>query len=182
MTKKDIKKSPNYEMENSNQNIVNVDTGEVKIGTGNTILRSNAIGSCVVISAYDSFKKIGGQAHTMIPGTAPKGNENSKNKYAGTAIKEMLKMMIQVGAKIENIEACIVGGGNVLNRDGDSICCENIKSVIKSLNEKNIKIIAKDVGGTVRRSVSFDIEKGIVNYSKGDSGEKLLWNAFNKKK
>ena len=36
--------------------VVDVNTGEVKIGRKKTILRSIAIGSCIVIAAYD-FRK-----------------------------------------------------------------------------------------------------------------------------
>jgi len=45
------------------------------------------------------------------------------------------------------------------------------------LKEKNIPVRAQAVGGTVRRSVSLDVERGIVSYTEGDSGKTALWRA-----
>ncbi len=56
------------------EKIVNVSTGEVKVGRKGEILKSTAIGSCVVIAAYDSERNIGIMAHVMLPGRAPTVN------------------------------------------------------------------------------------------------------------
>ena len=54
--------------------VLDVKTGEVKAGTGESVLRSIAIGSCVVVAAYDFNRKTGALAHVMLPGTAPEGS------------------------------------------------------------------------------------------------------------
>lgn len=43
--------------------IINVFTGEVKAAKENTILKSTAIGSCVVIAAYDAKEMVGALAN-----------------------------------------------------------------------------------------------------------------------
>lgn len=161
--------------EDKTKRIVDVYTGEVKAGGNNTLLKSTAIGSCVVIAAYDSKKKVGVLAHVMLPGAAPEGKPLQRTRYAADAIEEMINMMTHLGANKDNIEACLVGGGNVLKRKDDTICQENIASIIEFLNEERIKIGSKAVGGTEKRSVSLDVKNGTIHYTEGNTKEKLLW-------
>lgn len=154
------------------EEIIDVSTGEVRSAANKTTLRAMAIGSCVVITGYDRYNKKGAMAHVMLPGSAPK-KETQKTKYAAEAIDELLKQMVPSGKN--DIEVCLVGGGNVLQKDDDSICGNNIESVTELLKDKNISVIASALGGTKRRTVRFDIETGTIMYSEGDSNEKLLW-------
>jgi len=157
--------------------IIDVCTGEVKAGGIDTILKSNAIGSCVVVAAYDSTKKVGALSHIMVPGAAPEGKISRRTRYAADAIEEMLNRMTGLGANKDGIEACLVGGGNVLKREDDTICAANIASINEILIEKQIEIRAKSLGGTERRTISLDVENGTVRITMGDGKEKVLWKA-----
>ena len=157
--------------------IIDVYTGEVKAGGENTILKSNAIGSCVVIAAYDASKKVGALAHVMLPGAAPEGKTFQRTRFAADSIEEMINRMTHLGAHKDGIEVCLVGGGNVLKRENDTICQDNITSIIELLNEKQIKIRGKAVGGIDRRSVSLNVENGSLYYTEGNAKKKLLWKA-----
>ena len=157
--------------------IIDVSTGEVEAGGKDTILRSNAIASCVVIAAYDPTKKVGALAHVMVPGTASEGKAFQRTRYAADAIEEMVNRMSKLGVDEDDMEVCLVGGGNVLKREDDTICQANITSVVDILYEKRIRIRAKALGGTQRRTVSLDVEKGSVHYTVGNGMEQLLWKA-----
>lgn len=90
-------------------------------------------------------------AHVMLPGVSPGGKGIQRTRYAADAIDEIIERMRHSGVR------------------GDDVICKNIiGSVIKILNEKHIKIKAKTLGGTVRRSVSLDIDDGTVRYTEGD--------------
>ena len=154
------------------EDFIEVNTGEVRTARNKTTLRAMAIGSCIVITGYDRNNKAGAMAHIMLPGSAP-ARESQKNKYTTDAVDELIKQMARTGTS--DIEVCLVGGGNVLQRDDDTICERNIESVMQFLKKKNIPIKACAVGGTERRTVRFDVETGTVTYSEGDSKEKLLW-------
>lgn len=159
--------------------IINVQIGEVKAGRGRVVLNSKAIGSCVAIAAYDRERKAGALAHVMLPGRAPQGKESEeKTKYAADAIDLIIEEMGKFGSRNENIEVVLVGGGNVLNREDDTICKENIESAEELLKERGLKVRAKSVGGTSRRSIYMDIERGVVSYTKGDDSEMQLWRAL----
>ncbi len=161
--------------------VVDVNTGEVKLGRGQEILRSVAIGSCIVVAAYDFKKKIGALAHIMLPGRASSKTQE-KTKYAANAIEEMVNRMTDAGSSKDDLGVCLVGGANILKNDDDTICKENIKSATELLKEKQIPIKAMVLGGEKRKGVLLDIEDSTIFYTEGDAEEKLLWKACDKSK
>ena len=155
------------------KNSVDVNTGEVKVAAKGTILRSVGIGSCVVVVAYNIRAKIGGMAHIMLPGSAPQ-QSLEKTKYAFDGIEQLLNQMFEAGAGTDEIEVCLVGAGNVLQKNDDTICNANIGSVTGILKEKNIPVVVSSLGGTKRKSVFLDVANSRVSYAEGDEKEKIL--------
>ncbi len=154
--------------------IVDISTGEIVVGAKGTMLRSIAIGSCIVIAAYDSKNNIGAMAHIMLPGRAPEKSQQ-KTKYAADAIDEMINRMTQRGAKKCNIEVCLIGGANILQKQDDTVCEANIKSVTQLLKKKRIPIRADVLGGTERKGVLMDTDSGSISHTEGNSEKKPLW-------
>ncbi len=173
--------------------LFDVQTGEIKVCGNECVLKSGAIGSCVVVVAYDTHKKLGGVAHIMLPGKSrplKEGNtvtpvqckgakasdiDIEKTRYAVDAIDYLAQKIQEMGSKLENLEVCLIGGANVLKREGDTIGRDNILSVKKLLNLKNIKIVAESLGGTERRSMSLEVSTGTVRFTQGDGKETVLW-------
>ncbi|MBI9017653.1 MAG: chemotaxis protein CheD [Phycisphaerae bacterium] len=155
---------------------IDVNTGEVVAVKGDAHLRSQTIGSCIVIAAFDKEKTNSGMAHIMLAGAAP-ANYKHKNKYALDAIEQMLVQMIQLGSAVKDITVSLVGAGNVLRKSDDNICQSNIDSVRAILNEKKIKINASVLGGFLRKSIFLDAKTGTINYTQGDSEKIQLWPA-----
>lgn len=153
-------------------NQVDVHTGDVQYAVRGALLRSNAIGSCVVVIVYNDIKGIAGMAHILLPGHSAKGTENFK--YAGDAINSMLTNMKREDS-VSDIWGFIVGGANVLKRENDDIGENNIFFAQNYLRKKGVEIITQSTGGTKRRSVEFDIEKQCIYFSIGDSEKMILW-------
>ena len=151
-----------------------VNTGEVKVAGEQALLRSTAIGSCIVVAAYDAKSRVGALAHIMLPGKAP-AEEVQRTKYAEDAIGRMIAEMTRSGSNSGDIEACLVGAGNVLKEKDDTICGENIQSITALLEKKRIAIRAVALGGITRKGVLLDVETGSVFYSEGDRKERLLY-------
>lgn len=154
--------------------VINVQTGEVEVVGGSFILKSTAIGSCLVITAYDPKNKVGALAHIMLPGKAHRKTEE-KTRYAADAINEMISRLTDAGTKRDDIEICLVGAGNVLKKVNDNICQANIDSVIQILRQKRLAIKGAVLGGVERKGVALELESGSVFYTEGDLEEKLLW-------
>ena len=156
---------------------ISVDSGEVAVTKEAVVLRASAIGSCVVVAAYDANAGVGGMAHVMLPGTSPNGGGTNRTRYAGDAFDEMMRDMTALGAATNGMSVCLVGGGNVLGDGYDSPGPQNVQSLIEILGKKGIVPAAREVGGTLRRSCSLDVSCGRVTYTIGDSAERVLWQA-----
>ena len=155
--------------------IVDVQIGQIKAAKGKVILQSKAIGSCIAIVAYDPGKNVGSLAHVMLPGSAPADKKASeKTKYAADAIATVVSKLSRLGSRKEDLQVALVGGGNVLNRADDTICKDNIESTLRLLSKEGLKVRAQAVGGTNRKSVRLDVERGIVSYSEGNGAERQL--------
>ena len=152
-----------------------VNTGEVKSGGSDDILNSGAIGSCVVITAFNPIINIGVMAHVMLPGTVPSTNTFKTTRHAGNAIEELINQLDLPDFEKDIVEICLAGGANVLNLKDDNIGTENIDSIEKILIEKGLRVRSRSIGGFERRTVLFDIGKGCVYFTHGDSEQKILW-------
>jgi len=156
--------------------VVDVGVGRVVVTNDSVVLRAIALGSCIGAVAYDAGGKFAGMAHIMLPGRAP-DNAEEKTRYAADAIDELLGAMTEAGVKLGKLDVCLVGAANVLRRDDDTICRNNIESVTSILEDKGIEIKASALGGTHRKSVSVDLQTGDVFYTVGNGGKTLLWKA-----
>lgn len=112
------------------EEIILVQTGEVKSGRPDAILKSSPLGSCVVVVLFDKEVKSGAMAHIMLPGCAPDKKYDLPTKYAANAVEELLKHMSAFRANRKRLKAVIAGGGNVLKREGDTIGADVLKDVV----------------------------------------------------
>lgn len=154
-------------------------TGYLITGSSTGKLTSSPLGSCVAVIAYDKTKKAGGLAHIMLPGKSSKGNDY---KYAEDAITQLIDEIIGLGAVKTNIEICLVGGANVLNRKNDNIGDNLIINIYEILKKENLIIKEKSLAGVERRSASIDLSSGLVSYTIGDSKLKKLYQFIAKEK
>jgi len=120
------------------------------------------LGSCVAVCLYDKEKKIGGINHFMLPFW--NGTGLASPKYGNIAIEKLLSKMLNLGCNINNIEAKVFGGGEVVETKTNhfKIGERNIEIAIKLLKENNIKIIGKSVGGKLGRKIRFNTFTGTV--------------------
>ncbi|SHJ98010.1 chemotaxis protein CheD [Tangfeifania diversioriginum] len=159
---------------------ITVYTGEIKISDGTTDLKSSPLGSCVVVVLFDEEVSAGGMAHIMLPGKAPVKENVVPGKYAANAIEKLIQDLKAEGLAEEKLKAVVVGGGNVLKRENETIGTDNLFSVYQLLELYKIKLEASSVKGTERKSVRYNTEKGIIYYTKGDGPEKELYRIMRK--
>lgn len=157
------------------QDLVNVGIGDIAASSNTVILRT-ILGSCVGICIYDEEKKIGGLAHIMLP-VMPDGGK-IPNKYADTAIPNLIEEMENLGADLKKMTAKIVGGATMFKLSEDSFMGEigknNTKKVKEILEQFNIPIIAEKVGGDKGRSIDFFLENGQVRVKSVGSEDLIL--------
>lgn len=157
------------------ERVVDVDTGEVQADRGNVILRSNAIGSCVVVAAILPGSHTGALAHILLPGKAPENCTESLNRYAFNALTELFEKLKGLSASKQDVITFMIGGANVLKRKDDQIGEFNIASVESILRSFELAPLKQEVGGEERRSVVLNLRREQLCYTVGESKEMLLW-------
>ncbi len=148
--------------------IIDLYTGDVKVAQGRCLLITKAIASCVAVAVFDSALRIGGMAHVMLPGKAPKNYDYDESRFAQNAIDNLAGQMEVSGCITEHLEATVVGGGNVLRREEDSVGMDNLQSVKGILLNKKIQIVAEESGGYERRGLKLEVWSGKLYLSTGD--------------
>jgi chemotaxis protein CheD len=123
----------------------------------NTIL-----GSCVAVCLFDSFTKIGGMNHFMLPYW--NGEGLASPKFGNIAIEKLLEKMIELGAKKSNIIAKVFGGGEVIETKIKNfhIGERNIQVAFDLLSELHIPVISSSTGGNKGRKIQYETHTGNV--------------------
>ena len=156
---------------------IDVQTGEVKAGGKDTLLFSTAIGSCIAVAALETNALVGGIAHIMLPGKSPENPEKPHTRYAHDGFSALLESVRSMGGAIENLNICIAGGANVLNSPDDSICRENVASVLEQCERYNLPVVARSLGGYLRRRVMVNVGQLTVSCGIGDQADFILWSS-----
>ena len=149
---------------------IELGTSEIVASSGNKIIKTCGIGSCVVITMYDELNKIGGMSHSMLP-TAPNKNAGLSNhinkdpRYVDDAIMLLLESLTKLGSKEEYLIAKLIGGAKMFTILNSTNCIgdQNIKIAKAVLNQLNIPIVSQDVGGSVGRTAEFNLNNGLVS-------------------
>lgn len=124
------------------------------------------LGSCVSACIRDVKSGIGGMNHFMLPDSGP-GDQNSpvseSMRYGNYAMEILINQLIKHGAKRENLEAKIFGGGSVLKAFTAINVGERNAAFVKSyLKAENIRIAGEDLNDFYPRKVYFFPHTGRV--------------------
>ena len=143
-----------------------IQVGEFFIGIKPTEVHT-VLGSCVSVCLYDRMEKIGGMNHYLVP--LWNGNGLQSPKYGNIAIHRLIEGMVNIGCRVENLEAKVFGGGNVidtLSPESLMVGRKNILIAQEVLDEYCIPITARDVGGAIGRRVILQSQSGrvLLNY------------------
>lgn len=129
------------------------------------------LGSCVGICLYNKKFSFGGMNHYMLasahPGEAPSG------KFGDYSTEMLIKMMLSHDNDVKNIDATVLGGGNVTGHlgVGAGIGAGNIIIARDMLAKYNIRVIAKHIGGDHGRKIHFKNWTGEIDVQKIEKSE-----------
>ena len=155
--------------------IVDVDSGAVGSCQGHGTLRAMAVGSCVVVVLFDPSARAAVMLHVMLPGKAPASPRGSETRYAEDSLIAGRRLLERAGGDLAAAQVCLVGGADILGDPAPAIGDMNAESLRGLLRPWPCRIVAEDVGGTLRRSVEFNVESGRLCRSLGDGPLELLW-------
>lgn len=134
--------------------------------TDKNMLIVTVLGSCVSACIRDKITGIGGMNHFMLPDSAKSDKDSPVSesmRYGTYAMEVLINQLLRNGARRENLEAKIFGGGNVLrsfttNNVGD----RNAAFVKKYLKDEGIKVTGEDLLDIYPRKVYYFPKTGKV--------------------
>jgi chemotaxis protein CheD len=124
------------------------------------------LGSCVSACIRDSISGIGGMNHFMLPDSAAADKDSPVSesmRYGTYAMEVLINQLLRNGARRENLEAKIFGGGNVLKSFTTlNVGDRNAVFVRKFLKEERIRVTSEDLLDIYPRKVYYFPKTGRV--------------------
>ncbi|SDF53191.1 MULTISPECIES: chemoreceptor glutamine deamidase CheD [unclassified Duganella] len=133
--------------------------------TNKDMLIVTVLGSCVSACIRDRTTGLGGMNHFMLPdGGGDNGSPVSASARYGTyAMEILINDLLKAGAKRENLEAKVFGGGAVLKGfTAINVGERNAAFVLNFLKVERIRVVAEDLNDIYPRKVYFFPRTGKV--------------------
>lgn len=123
------------------------------------------LGSCVAACIRDRVTGIGGMNHFMLPdgGSDVDSPISASMRYGTYAMEVLINDLLKSGARRENLEAKVFGGGNVLRGFvAINVGERNAQFVRDYLKAEGIRVVAEDLNDVHPRKVYFFPRTGKV--------------------
>jgi putative nucleotidyltransferase with HDIG domain len=146
------------------QRIEHIAAGQFKVGKADAGTFQAYLGTCVGVALYDRANKIGGMIHILLPEPTGMASARFPEKYAATGVPLLIKELTGLGARTENLRACIAGGALVgpvtpqdINLDIGGRSAEIAADILEAAG---IKIIQSETGGFFTCTLELDMATG----------------------
>jgi len=132
--------------------------------TAKDMMIVTVLGSCVSACLRDRVNGVGGMNHFMLPDRGDAESPVSASTRYGTyAMEVLINELLKAGARRENLEAKVFGGGNVLSGlTVMNVGERNARFVREYLHAESIRIVAEDLNDIYPRKVYFFPRSGKV--------------------
>ena len=133
--------------------------------TGKDMLIVTVLGSCVSACIRDRVTGVGGMNHFMLPDSGGDADSpiSASARYGTYAMEILINDLLKSGAKRENLEAKVFGGGAVLRGFSSlNVGERNAQFVRDFLKVENIRVIAEDLNDIHPRKVYYFPRTGKV--------------------
>lgn len=138
--------------------------GEYEV-TSEDVMIVTVLGSCVSACIRDRRLGCGGMNHFMLPdgGSAKNGTWDDSTRYGVNAMEVLLNEMAKLGARRQDLEAKVFGGGAVMrNMVNTKVGEKNAEFVQRFLKTEGIAIASQDLLDIYPRKVYYFPRTGKV--------------------
>jgi chemotaxis protein CheD len=146
-----------------------VQVADLRAGTGQDILITVGLGSCVAIVLHDPLAGVGGMAHVLLPSPALGRQDDNPAKFPQTAVPRLLELMGQQGGNARRMTARLAGGASMfasLAAPGTIQMGErNVVACRQALYQHGIALTGEATGGDYGRTVRLWVADGRVEVS-----------------
>lgn len=156
---------------------VRVGVAEFAVASGEALLTTSGLGSCVGVAVADPVRNVAGLAHIMLPEAPEERADNGKPaKSATCGVENVLDGVVEAGGDIDEVEAKLAGGSQMFDFSGvsEAVGERNVESTRAALSDRGVSVVAEDVGGSHGRSLSLDASTWTLTVTSADDGEVRL--------
>jgi chemotaxis protein CheD len=142
---------------------------------GAETLVSLALGSCIGVAMVDRRRGLAGLAHVMLPESSGPDTKDL-GRFADTAVPELLRQMVGLGALRTRLEVSLVGGAQMFSFNAGGATAvgpRNDAAVREALDALRLPVSASCTGGSQGRTIRVDVASGDV-YVKAAGGAPWL--------
>lgn len=150
-----------------------VEVGDLKLGRDGDELVTYALGSCLGLVVHDPVAKVGGLLHAMLPLSSinPEKAKSNPFMFVDTGVPELFLRLYEMGGQKGRMLVKAAGCANPMGKDQMFKIGERNYVVLKKLLWKNgILLRAEDIGGSLSRTLHFNVASGEIVIS--SNGEK----------
>lgn len=149
---------------------------DMKVGRNGDTLVTHALGSCLGLMVYDPIQRVGGLLHAMLPMSKINREKAAANPYmfVDTGVPELFKDVYALGGQKNRLVVKAAGCGAPLGKNEMFKIGERNYTVLKKLLWKNNILLEKEsIGGTISRTVYFDLSTGRITINSKGEGREL---------
>lgn len=125
--------------------------GEARVETGENVVLTTLLGSCVAACMRDPQAGVGGMNHFLLPGDTGEGRAESYGLYL---MEILINDLLKRGARRHALEAKLFGGARTVSGLSD-IGAKNAAFARRFLEMEGIRLIGGDLGGDRGRRIEY---------------------------
>ncbi len=130
----------------------------------NDIIKTFALSSCIAVTIYNPYKKIGGMIHIALPSPTGVSTDRGPGFYATTGIPLLIDLLCNKYKCLQRELVINMYGGadSIYKEDIFQIGKRNIEAVLNTLTVLNLDVQYSDTGGFISRTVEMNMDTGNV--------------------
>ncbi len=126
--------------------------GYIVANSQDSVVRA-VLGNCVAVALFDRKRRFGGMNHFVLPST--RDRRRATPQFGNIAIPALCRMVFDLGAEKDALEAQIVGGACSDEVDDKALGKQNVAIARKLLKRYGIPVVSEDVGGRLGRKIVY---------------------------
>ncbi len=135
--------------------LVKLFAGDCYVTSSPKEVLATVLGSCVAVCIRDPIARVGGMNHFLLPGEdSAISPSNEGARYGVFAMEQLINGLLKAGAKRENFEIKLFGGGNVI-KSSSAIGSKNAAFIREFLAREGYRIAACDLEGALPRRIHY---------------------------
>ncbi len=129
------------------------------------VLITYSLGSCIGVTIWDPEVRTGGLLHYLLPDSNINKEKAKKNPFifSDSGVPLLFREAYKFGARKKRMIVKVAGGAHVLdNNDFFDIGKRNVLALRKIFWRNNVIVAGSDIGGTISRTIFFNIKTGVT--------------------